>query len=106
MPKAGEKNNAPRRSTTKPGDTAPDDFPEELLGEFGKLSDQLTSNIGVIAAMSVSGGGYFGISVTDDAGSVRLAIRCKAFELDRRFYGIAKLEAALAYCLRKLREAV
>jgi len=104
MPRKQETTNATRRPSTNAGNTTPDDFPDELRGDFDSLSDQLAANIGAIAAIAVAGGGYFGISVTDDGGSARLAIRHKSFELDRRFYGIGKLEAALAYCLRKLRD--
>jgi len=104
MPRKQETGNATRGPSKNTGNTTPDDFPDELRGDFDTLSDQLAANIGAIAAIAVSGGGYFGISVTDDGGSARLAIRHKSFELDRRFYGIGKLEAALAYCLRKLRD--
>jgi len=105
MASAREKKNAPSGQVNKPGNTAPDDFPEELRGEFEQIPSQLAANIGAIAALAVAGGGYFGISVPDDGGSCRLAIRHKSFELDRRFSGIGKLEGALAYCLQKLRSA-
>jgi len=105
MPTRGEKKHESAAKRTESRDTAPDDFPAELLGEFAEIPAQLAANIGTIAGIAVGGGGYFGISVTDDGGSVRLAIRHKSLNLDRRFYGIAKLEAALAYCLRKLRDA-
>jgi len=95
-------------ATTSAGNTSrshtPDDFPDELRGDFDEIPPQLAANIGTIAGIAVGGGGYFGLSVTDDGGSARLAIRHKSFDLDRRFYGIGKLEAALAYCLRKLRD--
>jgi len=100
-----EATNESKRPTTAKRDTTPDDFPAELLGEFSSISGQLATNIGTIAGLAINGGGYFGISVTDDGGSVRLAIRHGAFELDRRFYAVGKLEGALAYCLTKLRDA-
>lgn len=105
MPTKRGTKNATDATRTSARDTTPDDFPDELRGDFDALSGQLVENLGTIAALAVSGGGYFGISVTDDGGSVRLAIRHQSFNLDRRFYGIGKLEAALAYCLRKLRDA-
>lgn len=95
-------NDAERRTTKSTGASAPDDFPVELLGEFAELPEQLVKNIGTIAGASVAGGGYFGISVTDDGDSCRLAVRSGLFVLDKRFGSIAKLEGALAYCARKL----
>jgi len=102
MPAKQESTNAKRGTTDRKTDTAPDDFPDELNGEFSELSEQLVRNIGTIAGLAVSGGGYFGVSVTDDGGSCRLAIRSGPFVLDKRFSTIAKFEGALAYCLRKL----
>jgi hypothetical protein len=104
VPTGERKSNATKRNTEVKRDTTPDDFPDELRGEFEHLPKQLTANLGTIAGIAVSGGGYFGISVTDDGGSVRLAIRHGAFAIDRRFYAIGKLESALAYCLGKLRD--
>ncbi len=96
------KQDVQRGSTERKGDTAPDDFPDELSGEFDTLSKTLVGNIGTIAGLAVAGGGYFGISITDDGGSCRLAVRSGPFVLDKRFSTVAKLEGALAYCLRKL----
>lgn len=100
------KSNASGRPSYDKRDTAPDDFPTELDGEFANLPAQTVQNIGVIAGLAVTSGGYFGLSCTDDGGSVRLAIRHGSFALDKRFYAATKFEAALAYCLRKLREAM
>ncbi len=91
-----------RRTAGTQGNTAPDDFPDELGGEFTTLPEVTIRNIGVIAGLAISGGGYFGLSVTDDGGSCRLAIRNGPFVLDKRFSTVAKFEGALAYCLRKL----
>jgi len=102
MPAKQESNNAKRGTADRKADTTPDDFPDELNGEFSDLPTQLVANIGTIAGLAISGGGYFGVSVTDDGGSCRLAIRNGSFILDKRFSTIAKLEGALAYCLRKL----
>jgi len=93
---------AKRRPANTQGNVAPDDFPDELSGEFAELPDQTIKNIGTIAGFAVRNGGYFGISVTDDGGSCRLAIRNGPFVLDKRFSTLAKFEGALAYCLRKL----
>lgn len=95
--------NATKGNTVAKRDQAPDDFPAELSGEFAELSDVTVKNVGAIAGLSVRGGGYFGISVTDDGGSIRLAVRNGSFALDKRFYAVAKFEGALAYCLNKLR---
>jgi len=102
MPTKKGNEDAQRRPVTPKASVAPDDFPEEFDGEFLKLPNQLVKNIGVIAGLAVSGGGYFGLSVTDDGGSCRLAVRNGPFVLDKRFSTIGKLEGALAYCLRKL----
>jgi hypothetical protein len=104
MPTGEKKSNATKRSPEIKRDTTPDDFPAELRGEFEDLPQQLSANIGTVARAAVLGGGYFGISVTDDGGSVRLAIRHGNFAIDRRFYDVRKLESALAYCIGKLRE--
>ena len=96
------KTNDERRPISPKASIAPDDFPEEFDGEFLKLPSQLIKNFGTIAGLAISGGGYFGISVTDDGGSCRLAVRSGSFVLDKRFSTIAKLEGAMAYCLRKL----
>jgi hypothetical protein len=104
MPTGEKKSNATKRSPEVKRDTTPSDFPAELRGEFEDFPQQLSSNIGVVARASVAGGGYFGLSVTDDGGSVRLAIRHGNFAIDRRFYDVRKLEQALAYCIGKLRE--
>ena len=97
-----ETSSAERRATNTQGNIAPDDFPSELAGEFAEISEQTVRNIGTIAGLAVRNGGYFGISVTDDGGSCRLAVRNGPFVLDKRFSTAAKLEGALAYCLRKL----
>jgi len=102
MPRKQETLNEPSRSGQGQRDIAPDDYPEELRGEFAKLPAQCVKNIGTIAGLTVSSGGYFGLSVTDDSGSLRLAVRHGAFVLDKRYYGLVQFETALAYCLRKL----
>jgi len=104
MPRSKEKPSDTGRSTHTQGNTAPDDYPEELRGDFEQLSPQTIQNIGTVAGAAISGGGYFGLSVTDDGGSARLAIRHGAFVLDKRYYAVGKFEAALAYCVRKLAE--
>jgi len=105
MSSTGDKKNATRQKANQPATTTPDDFPEELGGEFEQMGGQLAANIGTVAAMVCSGGGYFGLSVTDDGGSVRLAVRHESLALDRRFYALGKFEAALAYLVRKLGDA-
>lgn len=105
MPTKRGDSDVKQRSSISQRDTAPDDFPIELGGEFEGIPDQTLENIGTIAGLAISGGGYFGISVTDDGGSLRLAIRSGSFALDKRFYALAKFEGALAYCLGKLRDS-
>lgn len=102
MAASKEKESAKRGTITPKRDTAPDDYPDDLDGEFASLDDQMVKNLGTICGLAIRGGGYFGISCTDDGQSVRLAVRNGAFVLDKRFSARAKLEGALAYCLRKL----
>lgn len=93
---------AQRGPISPKADVSPDDFPAELDGDFAVLPGQLAKSIGAIAGLALRGGGYFGISITDDGGSCRLAVRNGTFALDKRFSSLVKLEGALAYCLRKL----
>jgi hypothetical protein len=105
MPTTGAKKNATRPKDSASTTQTPDDFPAELRGEFEEVGGQLAANIGTVAGMAVSSGGYFGISITDDGGSVRLAVRHGTLALDRRFYTVGQLESALAYLVGKLRDA-
>lgn len=80
----------------------PNDFPDILRGEFERFGDVHTGNIGTIAALALRGGGYFGISVTDDGGSCKLAVRCGKVAFEKRCYSLVQFEALLAYSLKKL----
>jgi len=95
MATSKETKSGERRPISSKASVAPDDFPEEFDGEFVQLPSQLVKNIGVIAGLAVSGGGYFGISVTDDGGSCRIAVRNGSFVLDKRFSTITKLEGEI-----------
>ena len=97
-----EKSSVPARKTPDKPSTLPDDFPTELRGEFEQLPEQLTKNLGTIAGYAIADGGYFGISVTDDRDSCKLAVRCKSVTFEKRVGSITQLETLLAYCLRKL----
>jgi len=90
-----------RTSDATPGDSE-DFLAGEFSGEFTDLSDQLAANIGTIARLAVSNGGYFGISVSDDGVTSRLVIRRGTVATDRRFYRVTDLEHALAVALHKL----
>jgi len=79
-------------------------FAGEFVGEFADLPTTIENPIGVVARLVCSNGGYFGLSITDDGGSARLAIRTGKFVADRRFYRLTELEAALAKAFSKLRE--
>lgn len=85
----------------RPSDV-PADFPSEFDGEFTGLSGQLLANLATLAGMAVGGGGYFGISITDDGGSIRLAIRRASFTFDKRFYNLHKFEGACAWLAQRM----
>lgn len=104
MPRKGTATNDRQGKTYTQRSEAPSDFPSDLSGEFEELPAITVQNIGTIASLAVRGGGYFGLSITDDGGSARIAIRNGPFVLDKRFYQMSKFEGALAYCLRKLGE--
>lgn len=104
MPSRSDKGDVgPTAKSAKP-DIVPVDFPSEFGGEFQSLSTQLCANLGTICGLATSGGGYFGFSVTDDGGSVRLAVRHGALQFDKRFYSLAKLEGASAWLAARLAE--
>lgn len=90
-----------RPQSTQPT-ALPDDFPDELRGEFSAFSDVNRTCIGIIAGYAIVGGGYFGLSVTDDGDSCKLAIRCKKLAFEKRCGSLKQFEALLAYCQRKL----
>lgn len=91
-------------AASKREDSVPADFPAEYGGEFQQLSPQLCANLGTLAGLTLASGGYFGISITDDGGSVRLALRRGPFQFDKRFYSLAKFEGATAWVARRLEE--
>lgn len=105
MPTKKGTTDAKRGHTANQADTAPADFPTGLDGEFSRLPAQTVKNLGTIAGLAVADGGYFGISVTDDGGSCRLAVRHQQVVLDKRLYRLSHLDTALAYLLSKLRES-
>lgn len=98
--KRGETNATKRNKPTEPLGL-PDDFPPELLGEFSNIPDRFWTNFGTICGLCLTGGGYIGLSITDDGGSVKLAVRCPYVSFEKRVYKLADLEAVTAYMLRK-----
>jgi hypothetical protein len=103
MATKGTKQNESNRFTRSEQTSLPADFPLELLGEFGSISEQLATNIGTIASLTIGKGGYFGISVSDDRCSAKLVVRTALLNFERRVYKTADLEKLLAYSLGKLR---
>jgi len=103
MATKGTKPNASVRTSGREQTALPDDFPTELLGEFGSLPEQTIANIGTIAGYAIAHGGYFGISTTDDGGSAKLAIRAASLSFEKRVYKLADLDKLLSYSLGKLR---
>jgi hypothetical protein len=101
MPVKGDKggNNRPVPRETTP---LPDDFPSELRGEFSEFSAVNIKCIGIIAGHATVGGGYFGLSITDDGDSCKLVVRNKKLAFEKRCGSLKQFEALLAYCQTKL----
>lgn len=75
-----------------------------LSEEFGNLPGQLTTNLGTVIGLVLRGGGYFGLSITDDGGAARIAVRCKRFTVDRRVYKLTDLQAVVSKIHTALRD--
>lgn len=80
----------------------PDDFPAELVGDFATIPGTFWKNYGTVAGLVLARGGYIGLSITDDAGSGKLAVRCPRVSFDKRVYKFKDLETLVVYCLNKL----
>lgn len=93
--------------SARDADTEKEDFlAGELHGEFTELPEQFANTIGQVARLTIAGGGYFGLSVSDDGVSAKLVINRGKLRTERRFYRLTDVEAALAVCLNKLRSTV
>lgn len=103
MTAKGTKNGKPKDSSGTTVDNGPDFLAGIVSGEFAELPAQLVANIGTIAGLAITGGGYFGISASDDGVTARLVVKRGQLQTDRRYYRVADLEAALAKCLTVLR---
>lgn len=101
---AKEKPNAKPGTIHREAIALPDDFPSELRGEFSELSDVNIKCIGIVAGHAVVGGGYFGLSITDDGDSCKLVVRHKKLAFEKRCGSLKQFETLLAYCQRKLTE--
>jgi len=97
-----EKQSGNKGSVYREAPPLPDDFPSELRGEFSELSAVNIKCIGIVAGHAVTGGGYFGLSITDDGDSCKLVVRHKKLAFEKRCGSIKQLEALLAYCQTKL----
>lgn len=99
--------NAGTAKSARDADTEKEDFlAGELHGEFTELPEQFANTIGQVARLTIAGGGYFGLSVSDDGVSAKLVINRGKLRTERRFYRLTDVEAALAVCLNKLRSTV
>lgn len=101
MATKGVKTNATRAARELQHDVLPDDFPAELVGEFRELPQQFWQNFGVICGKCLAAGGYVGLSITDDGGSAKLAVRCPSVSFEKRVYKFSDLERLTAYLLGK-----
>lgn len=102
MKAKGVKKHEPKREGSESGPSPTDEFDNEFPSEFAGFPKQLIANIGPVIERALLGGGYFGISISDDRGSCKLVVRHGPFEFDRRLPTINHLEQALAFCFRKL----
>ncbi len=101
MPTKGVKTNATQRNKPTEPLGLPDDFPSELLGEFTELPERFWANFGTVCGLSLAHGGYVGLSITDDGGSAKLAVRCSYVSFEKRVYKLTDLERLTAYLLGK-----
>lgn len=101
MPTKRGESNATKRNQHVESSSLPDDFPSELLGEFTDLSGQFWANFGAVSGLALAHGGYIGLSITDDGGSAKLAVRCSYVSFEKRVYKFADLERLTAYLLGK-----
>ena len=101
MTTKGARTNGRASNNAAKSDSLPDDFPPELSGEFTKLTKRFWSNYGTVAGTALSAGGYIGLSITDDGGSAKLAVRCPLVSFEKRVYKLADLERLVAYLLGK-----
>lgn len=105
MPTKKDQSNAKPRTRAGKTDQVESQLDFEFSSEFSDLPEILCTNLGIILRLAIRNGGYFGLSVTDDGGSARLAIRCSRFTLDKRVYQLRQLELIASTVYSKLRDA-
>lgn len=105
MTAKGTKVASTKRTERPPSTEVADFLAGELIGEFSELPEQLANTIGQVARLAITGGGYIGLSVSDDGVSAKLVVNRGQLRTERRFYRITDLEAALAICFSKLRSS-
>jgi hypothetical protein len=101
MATKGRRNYGTERAADVQRDVLPDDFPAELVGEFRDLPAQFWQNFGTICGRVLASGGYVGLSITDDGGSAKLAVRCALVSFEKRVYKFVDMERLTAYLLGK-----
>ena len=94
----------PKRTSASESAIFPDDFPLGLGNEFFGIPELFWRNYGVVTGRVLSRGGYIGISVTDDGGSCKLAVRCPYISFEKRLYKLADAESVIAYLLTKTQD--
>lgn len=104
MATKGVKQNGSKYAHPAQSASIPNDFPPELTGEFNELPSQLWTNFGVVCGRALAHGGYVGVSITDDGGSAKLAVRCPYVTFEKRIYKLADLERLIAYLLTKTQD--
>lgn len=103
VPAKGSENVKGRRKGPDPRPETEDLLSDLPSGDFASIPQQLEPAIGALCAVVLSGGGYIGFSTTDDGGSAKLTIRTAKHYVDRRFYKLADLEAAIATVFSRVR---
>lgn len=96
------KTNGPKPNSSDRATALPDDFPSDLRGEFDGLPTNVCTAYGIVAGLALAGGGYIGLSTTDDGSSCKLAVRAARLSFEKRVISIAQLEKLLVYCKNKL----
>jgi hypothetical protein len=96
MPIKGVANVKRNRKATDNTDQTEDPLGDLASGDFEELPESLSSALGATVRAVTRRGGYFGLSTTDDGGSAKLVVRTGKVHVDRRFYKLADLEAAIA----------
>jgi len=100
MPRS--KSNARTSSSSTPAMASADTVSYQFSLPFVELDRVTADNLGKLLRLALIGGGYFGISIPDDGGNCRLAIRCTRLVVDVRCHNFADFGTVLADLHKRL----